>query len=131
MLKDVQLTKRDRIVYRNINSGAPTTRTSTVRSTRSCGSARARLSSGAWATRAPDIWYRLKLDGTRFHVVAEDSNPVGRVWSADRLTLPPAKRYDVLVQGHGDGVLPAAHPEDEHLLADAQVPRPRAGHRSS
>jgi FtsP/CotA-like multicopper oxidase with cupredoxin domain len=36
-------------------------------------------------------------------LIAEDSNPVGRVWSANRLTLPPAKRYDVLVQGHGGG----------------------------
>jgi len=53
--------------------------------------------------QSADIWYRLKLDGTRFHVIAEDGNPVGRVWSADTLTLPPAKRYDVLVQGHGGG----------------------------
>ena len=45
-----------------------------------------------------DIWYRLQLDGARFHVIAEDSNPVARVWAADQLVLPPGKRYDVLVR---------------------------------
>ena len=36
-------------------------------------------------------------------MIAEDGNPVGRVWGAGKLTLPPGKRYDVLVQGHGGG----------------------------
>lgn len=101
VLKDVQLTKTDRIVFRSINPGAPTTRTvnGQVNPIMRIGPGETQL----WrlGNQSADIWYRPKLDGTRFHVIAEDSNPVGRVWSANRLTLPPAKRYDVLVQGHG------------------------------
>jgi suppressor of ftsI len=103
VLKDVQLTTRDRIVFRNIDSAAPTTRTvnGQVNPVIRIGPGETQL----WrlGNQSADIWYRLKLDGTRFHVIAEDGNPVGRVWSADTLTLPPGKRYDVLVQGHGGG----------------------------
>jgi suppressor of ftsI len=103
VLKDVQLTTRDRIVFRNIDSAAPTTRTvnGRVNPVIRIGPGETQL----WrlGNQSADIWYRLKLDGSRFHVVAEDGNPVGRVWSANTLTLPPAKRYDVLVQGHGGG----------------------------
>ena len=35
----------------------------------------------------------------QFHVIAEDGNPVWDVWAADRLVLPPGKRFDVLVVG--------------------------------
>jgi suppressor of ftsI len=103
VLKDVQLTTRDRIVFRNINSDAPTTRTvnGQVDPVIRIGPGETQL----WrlGNQSADIWYRLKLDGTRFHVIAEDGNPVGRVWSASTLLLPPGKRYDVLVQGHGGG----------------------------
>jgi suppressor of ftsI len=44
------------------------------------------------------ITYRLQLDGVRFAVIAEDANPVGRVWRAAILVVPPGKRYDVLVR---------------------------------
>jgi suppressor of ftsI len=102
VLKDVQLTT-DRIVFRNIDSAAPTTRTvnGQVNPVIPIGSGETQL----WrlGNQSADIWYRLGLDGTRFHVIAEDANPVGRVWSANTLTLPPGKRYDVLVQGHGGG----------------------------
>lgn len=103
VLKDVQLTKTDSIVFRNIDSGAPTTRTvnGQVNPVMSIGPGETQL----WrlGNQSADIWYRLQLDGSRFHVIAEDGNPVGRVWSAKKLTLPPAKRYDVLIQGHGGG----------------------------
>jgi suppressor of ftsI len=103
VLKDVQLTTRHRIVFRNIDSAAPTTRTvnGQVNPVMPIGPGETQL----WrlGNQSADIWYRLKLDGTRFHVIAEDANPVGRVWSANMLTLPPAKRYDVLVRGHGGG----------------------------
>jgi suppressor of ftsI len=103
VLKDVQLTTRDRIVFRDIDSAAPTVRTvnGRVNPVIRIGPGETQL----WrlGNQSADIWYRLKLDGSRFHVVAEDGNPVGRVWSANTLTLPPAKRYDVLVQGHGGG----------------------------
>jgi suppressor of ftsI len=45
-----------------------------------------------------DIWYRLRLSGTQFSVIAEDANPVAQVWTADELVLPPGKRFDVLVR---------------------------------
>ena len=103
VLKDVQLTKTDRIVFRNIDSGAPTTRTvnGQVNPVMRIGPGETQL----WrlGNQSADIWYRLQLDGSRFHVIAEDANPVGRVSSARRLLLPPGKRYDVLVQGHGGG----------------------------
>jgi FtsP/CotA-like multicopper oxidase with cupredoxin domain len=103
VVKDVQLTEADRIVFRNINSDAPTTRTvnGQVNPVVPIGPGETQL----WrlGNQSADIWYRLQLDGSRFHVIAEDGNPAGEVWTAKRLTLPPAKRYDVLVQGHGGG----------------------------
>ena len=53
-----------------------------------------------------DIWYRLELPGGQVHVIAEDSNPVARVWTADQLVLPPGKRYDVLVRWAKKGTYP-------------------------
>src|SRR5215211_9077251 len=103
VLKDVQLTRRDRIVFRNIDSAAPTTRTvnGLVNPVVRIGPGETQL----WrlGNQSADIWYRLKLDGSRFDVIAEDGNPAGAVWSASTLILPPGKRYDVLVQGHGGG----------------------------
>jgi suppressor of ftsI len=103
VLKDIQLTKDDRIVFRNINSSAATTRTvnGQVNPIMRIGPGETQL----WrlGNQSADIWYRLRLDDTRFHVIGEDGNPAGRVWGANRLTLPPGKRYDVLVQGHGGG----------------------------
>ena len=103
VLKDVQITKSDRVVFRNIDSGAPTTRTvnGLVNPVLRIGPGETQL----WhlGNQSADIWYHLELDGSRFHVIAEDGNPVGRVTSAGRLLLPPGKRYDVLVQGHGGG----------------------------
>jgi suppressor of ftsI len=103
VLKDVQLTKTDSIVSRNINSDAPTTRTvnGQVNPVIRIGPGETQL----WrlGNQSADIWYRVQLHGSRFQVIGEDGNPVGQVWSAKRLTLPPAKRYDVLVQGHGGG----------------------------
>ncbi|WP_214102875.1 multicopper oxidase family protein [Acrocarpospora catenulata] len=43
--------------------------------------------------------YRVRLRGVRFHVLAQDANPVTEVWSADTLQIPPGSRFDVLVQG--------------------------------
>jgi len=51
------------------------------------------------ANISADIWYRVNFDGGPMHVIAEDANPVGEVWSADKLLLPPGKRFDVLVRG--------------------------------
>jgi FtsP/CotA-like multicopper oxidase with cupredoxin domain len=96
-LKDLQV-QRGAIVRHDIDSDAPTTRTvngqvDPVLRVRTNRTELLRL-----ANIGADIWYRLRLDGARFHVVAEDANPVARVWTAGRLVLPPGKRYDVLVR---------------------------------
>ena len=96
-LKDLQV-RDGAIVDKNIDSNAPTTRTvnglvDPVLRARTSQTQLLRL-----ANICADIWYRLALDGSRFRVIAEDANPVGRVWTADELVLPPGKRYDVLVR---------------------------------
>jgi FtsP/CotA-like multicopper oxidase with cupredoxin domain len=96
-LKDLQV-KRGAIVRHDIDSDAPTTRTvngqvDPVLRVRTNRTELLRL-----ANIGADIWYRLRLDGAQLHVIAEDSNPVARVWTADQLVLPPGKRYDVLVR---------------------------------
>ena len=52
-----------------------------------------------------DIFYRLSLGGTEFHIIGEDGNPVSDIRSEDELIMPPGKRYDVLVQAPADGSL--------------------------
>jgi suppressor of ftsI len=96
-LKDLQV-RDGAIVDQNIDSAAPTTRTvnglvDPVLHARTNRTQLLRL-----ANISADIWYRLHLDGSRFSVIAEDANPVGRVWTAGELLLPPGKRYDVLVR---------------------------------
>lgn len=50
-----------------------------------------------------ETFYDIVLPGHVFHVIAEDGDPVWRVWDADRLLLPSGKRYDVLVTGGPPG----------------------------
>jgi len=96
-LKDLQV-HNGAIVTSNIDSDAPTTRTvngqvDPVLSVRTNQTQLLRL-----ANIGADIWYRLHLTGAWFRVIAEDSNPVARVWVANQLVLPPGKRFDVLVR---------------------------------
>jgi suppressor of ftsI len=96
-LKDLQV-KDGAIVTSNIDSNAPTTRTvngqvDPVLSVQTNQTQMLRL-----ANIGADIWYRLRLSGTQFSVIAQDANPVAQVWTADELVLPPGKRYDVLVK---------------------------------
>lgn len=44
-----------------------------------------------------NIYYRLALDGFRFAVVGEDGRPVAAVTTPTSLSLPPAKRFEVMV----------------------------------
>ena len=101
-LKDLQV-KDGAIVLSNIDSNAPTTRTvngqvDPVLTARTNETTMLRL-----ANIGADIWYRLRLGGTQFRVIAEDANPVAEVWAADELVLPPGKRYDVLVRWPNSG----------------------------
>jgi FtsP/CotA-like multicopper oxidase with cupredoxin domain len=56
-----------------------------------------------FANIGADIFYKLRLQGHAFHVVAEDGRPVWKVWSARTLVLPPGKRFEVLVQAGRPG----------------------------
>jgi FtsP/CotA-like multicopper oxidase with cupredoxin domain len=96
-LKDLQV-RDGAIVDHDIDSSAPTTRTvngqvDPVLRVRTNRTQLLRL-----ANISADIWYRLALDRARFRIIAEDANPVGRVWGARKLVLPPGKRYDALVR---------------------------------
>ncbi len=98
VLKDLQI-RDGAIVSKNIDSGAPTTRT-----VNGLVDPRLEIHPGEtqmWrlANISADIWYHVRFDGLPMNVIAEDANPVGRVWSAKDLLLPPGKRYDVLVRG--------------------------------
>jgi FtsP/CotA-like multicopper oxidase with cupredoxin domain len=129
-LKDLQV-RDGAIVDQNIDSAAPTTRTvnglvDPVLRARTNQAQLLRL-----ANISADIWYRLRLDGARFSVVAEDANPAGRVWAAGELVLPPGKRYDVLVRWPRPGTYrlrtlrystgPAGDTYPERRLARVQV----------
>ncbi|MFD7288977.1 multicopper oxidase family protein [Streptomyces sp. NPDC059863] len=46
-----------------------------------------------------NIYYKLRLPGATFHVIAQDGYPVQRVYAAETLLIPAAARFDVLVQG--------------------------------
>ncbi len=96
-LKDLQV-RHGAIVHRNIDSNAPTTRTVNGQVDPVLRVQTNRTQLLRLANLSADIWYRLALDDARFGVIAEDANPVGRVWTARELVLPPGKRYDVLVR---------------------------------
>lgn len=46
-----------------------------------------------------NIYYQLRLDGVRFHVIAQDGNLQNRALAAETLLLPPGKRLEALVYG--------------------------------
>ncbi|MER6005646.1 multicopper oxidase family protein [Nonomuraea angiospora] len=97
-LKDFQV-RAGAIPTANIDSNAPTTRTvngliNPIIHIRPGETQMWRL-----ANIGADIAYNVQLQGVRFNVIAQDANPVARVWSADTLLMPPGSRWDVLVQG--------------------------------
>jgi FtsP/CotA-like multicopper oxidase with cupredoxin domain len=95
-LKDLQV-RDGAIVTKNINSDAPTTRTVNGLVEPSLEMAPGETQMWRFANIGADIWYQLSFAGQPFNVIAEDANPVGQVWTATELLLPPGKRYDVLV----------------------------------
>jgi FtsP/CotA-like multicopper oxidase with cupredoxin domain len=54
----------------------------------------------------PATFYNITLPGHTFKVIAEDGNPVWKVWDAKSLVLPAGKRFDVLVTGGEKGTYP-------------------------
>lgn len=53
-----------------------------------------------------ETYYNIVLPNHTFHVIAEDGNPVWRVWDAQQLLLSSGKRYDVLVTAGAPGTYP-------------------------
>ncbi|MFJ3231081.1 multicopper oxidase family protein [Streptomyces sp. NPDC086787] len=101
-LKDFQLVG-DQIKTAHLKIGDPTTRTvnGQLNPVIRIGPGETQL----WriANIGANIFYKVALPGTRFHVVAQDGYPVNRVYSADSLIIPAGARYDVLVQGPAAG----------------------------
>ncbi len=54
----------------------------------------------------PATFYNITLPGHTFRVIAEDANPVWKVWDAKNLVLPTGKRFEVLVTGGENGTYP-------------------------
>ncbi|WP_345655575.1 multicopper oxidase family protein [Streptomyces siamensis] len=101
-LKDFQLVG-DRIKTAHLKMGAPTTRTVNGQL-----NPRIRIRPGEtqlWrlANVGANIFYKVALPGTKFHVVAQDGYPVNKVYAVDSLVIPAGARYDVLVQGPAAG----------------------------
>jgi len=102
-LHDYQLDKNNNIITQNIDSNAPTTRTVNGMVNPVLTSAPGQTQLLRLGNFSADIWYRLEMGGTKFSVLAEDANPVGRVVQRKTLLLPPGKRYDVLVTWPEEG----------------------------
>ncbi|MFB7055316.1 multicopper oxidase family protein [Streptomyces vinaceus] len=52
-----------------------------------------------------NIYYKLHLPGSSFHVIGQDGHPVHRVYSATSLVIAAGARFDVLVQAGQSGVV--------------------------
>lgn len=133
-LKDFQVNAANTIPSQNINSDAPTNRTIN-------GRVQPRLSLRPGETElwhigniGADIWYDLASSGLSFTVIAVDANPVDQTWTTNTLLMPPARRYDVLVQAQSPGIYPlitqamntgpAGDDYPEALLATIEVKGP-------
>ncbi|MFE5810212.1 multicopper oxidase family protein [Streptomyces sp. NPDC056491] len=97
-LKDFQIVG-DQIKTADLKMGAPTTRTVNGQL-----NPRIRIKPGEtqlWriANIGANIFYKVALPGTTFHVVAQDGYPVNKVFPLDSIVIPAGARYDVLVQG--------------------------------
>ena len=105
-LKDFQVTKANTIPNNNIDSDAPTVRTIN-------GQVQPVIKMRPGETQlwhigniGADIFYSLALTGLSVTVIAEDANPLDRPLPTQSLYMPPAKRFDVLVQAGAAGAYP-------------------------
>jgi FtsP/CotA-like multicopper oxidase with cupredoxin domain len=97
-LKDFQV-KAGAIPTTDIDSNAPTTRTVNGQVNPIMNIRPGETQLWRLANIGADIAYNVQLQGSRFTVMAQDANPVTRVWSDKTLFMPPGSRFDVLVQG--------------------------------
>ena len=101
-LKDFQV-DGDSIRTQNLHASSPTNRTVNGQLNPTIPIRPGETQLWRLANISANIYYRLHLGGERFHVIAQDANPVRDLWSTDTIVMPPGARYDVLVQGGPPG----------------------------
>ncbi|MFJ5531882.1 multicopper oxidase family protein [Streptomyces sp. NPDC093261] len=101
-LKDFQV-QGDSIKTRPLSIGAPTQRTVNGQQTPVITLRPGETQLWRLANIGANIYYRLHLPGTRFHVIAQDGIPVRKVYAQDTLLISAGARFDVLVQAGGSG----------------------------
>jgi FtsP/CotA-like multicopper oxidase with cupredoxin domain len=104
-LRDVQIAG-GQIVSSNIDSAGATTRLVDGQLTPKIAIAPGQTELWHIGNVGADIFYRLKLVGHSFDVIAQDGYQVVHAHRQDTLVLPPGKRFDVLVRGTRRGVSP-------------------------
>jgi suppressor of ftsI len=101
-LKDFQV-DGDSIRTQNLHASSPTNRTVNGQLNPTIPIRPGETQLWRLANISANVYYRLHLGGERFHVIAQDANPVRDLWSTDTIVMPPGARYDVLVQGGPPG----------------------------
>ncbi|MFF2958740.1 multicopper oxidase family protein [Streptomyces sp. NPDC057963] len=101
-LKDFQV-QGDSIKTHPLSIGAPTNRTVNGQTNPVIHIRPGETQLWRLANIGANIFYKLHLPGTRFHVIAQDGIPVRKVYAQDTLIIPAGARFDVLVQGGSPG----------------------------
>jgi FtsP/CotA-like multicopper oxidase with cupredoxin domain len=103
-LKDFQLDgDGDAIKTQGVTIGAPTNRTVNGQLDPTIHIRPGEVQLWRLANVSANIYYKVHLQGAQFHVIAQDGNPVNRVYTADSLVLASGNRFDVLVRGGPPG----------------------------
>jgi len=99
-IKDFQTDAANTIPYDDIDSQAPTTRTVNGQVNPVLTMQQGETQLWHVGNIGADIWYQLKAAGLKAWVVARDGNPVRTPYlaSTSDLVMPPARRFDLLVQ---------------------------------
>ncbi|MGW1007424.1 multicopper oxidase family protein [Streptomyces sp. NPDC002520] len=97
-LKDFQV-QGDEVRTKNLHIGAPTNRTVNGQLNPTIRIRPGETQLWRLANISANIYYKVHLQGQRFHVIAHDGTPVDRIWEGDSLLLAAGARFDVLVQG--------------------------------
>ncbi|PBC94146.1 Multicopper oxidase with three cupredoxin domains (includes cell division protein FtsP and spore coat protein CotA) [Streptomyces sp. OV198] len=97
-LKDFQV-QGDEVRTKDLHIGAPTNRTVNGQLNPTIRIRPGETQLWRLANVSANIYYKVHLQGQRFHVIAHDGTPVDRIWAGDSLLLAAGARFDVLVQG--------------------------------
>ncbi|WP_327365303.1 multicopper oxidase family protein [Streptomyces sp. NBC_01217] len=101
-LKDFQI-QRDSIKTHPLSIGAPTNRTVNGQKNPVINIRPGETQLWRLANIGANIYYKLRLPGIRFHVIAQDGIPVRKVYTQETLVISAGARFDVLVQGGTPG----------------------------